>query len=279
MTTRSLWILAAAAAAALCVFAPSAEAQPPQATSKQPTQQQLDQARVHFEAAEIAKSRREYQTAAVEYLAAYELFQHPEFFYNVAEVYRLAGDEQNALTYYDKYLQIDPNGRGVSTARGYADLLRRSIAARQDALARAAAALEASREEERRRIAAAKITSEPARHPEQPGRGMRIAGIASGGAGVVSLGVGVLFGFKMQSIEDEIAKDPVYRPSRYGEGDAAERNMFLFTGAGVAAIVTGGVLYYLGHREAKSAERSTRAVAFTPVVGSGQIAFTTILLF
>jgi tetratricopeptide (TPR) repeat protein len=274
MTTRSLWILAAAAAA-LCVFARSAEAQPKPATGKQPTQQQLDKARAHFEAAEIAKSRRDYQTAAVEYLAAYELFQHPEFFYNVAEVYRLAGDERNALTYYDKYLELDPTGRGVSTARGHADQLRRSIAARQDALARAAAEREARKEEERRGIAAMTIPSEPTRQPEQPGRGLRIAGIAAGGAGVVSLGVGVIFGFRMQSIEDEIASDPVYRPSRYDDGRAAERNLYLFTGVGVAGIVTGGVLYYLGHRAAQTAERRTStAVTFSPMLGPSQIALT-----
>jgi tetratricopeptide (TPR) repeat protein len=273
MTTRSLCIIAAATAA-LCGFAPWAEAQPAPA-KKQPTQQQLAKARAHFEAAEAAKSRHDYQTAALEYLAAYELFQDPEFFYNVAEVYRLAGDEDNALAYYDKYLQLDPSGRGAPAARSHADKLRRSIAARRDALARAAEDQEARREEDRRRIAAATLPPEPAAPTEQPGRQLRIAGIATGAGGVVSLAVGVVFGFKMKSIEDEIANDPVYTPSRYDDGRAAERNMYLFTGVGVAGIVTGGVLYYLGRRAAQTAERGTGpAVTLGPVVGPSQIAVT-----
>ena len=65
--------------------------------------------------------------AAVEYLAAYELFQEPAFFYNTAEVYRLAADEKNALVYYQKYLELDPHGKGAASSRAAIDQLRRSI--------------------------------------------------------------------------------------------------------------------------------------------------------
>src|ERR1700733_9112278 len=85
---------------AICssLSAPAADAQPsspkaptPKAPAPKPSQKAIDEARKHFQAAEAAKARGEYQTAAVEYLAAYELFEEPAFFYDTAEVYRLAG--------------------------------------------------------------------------------------------------------------------------------------------------------------------------------------------
>jgi tetratricopeptide (TPR) repeat protein len=280
MMTRSLWImLAVTVALAASPRASYAQARPSPAGRKAPTQKQLEQARKHFEAAEAAKSRRDYQTAAVEYLAAYEQFQEPEFFYNIAEVYRLAGDDQNALTYYEKYLELDPKGRGAATARDSAAQLRRSIAAKQDALARAAAEEEARKRSEATAKPEPPRAPEPARAPESvpapehPGRNLRIAGIAIGSAGVVSIAVGVAFGFKVRSIEDDIAKDTVYHPSAYANGEAAERNMILFASVGAAAIVAGGVTYYLGHRAARSTEgHPSTAVTFVPVVGPAHLA-------
>lgn len=119
-------------------LATSADAQPAAAPSKQPTAQELASARGHFEAAEAAKARHDYKTAVAEYLAAHELFQDPEFFFDIGEVYRLDGDEPNALIYYQKYLDLERSGRGAASARTAVDELRRSIAARQDAAKRAA---------------------------------------------------------------------------------------------------------------------------------------------
>lgn len=114
-------------------LATAAAAQPAATPKKQPTQQELASARAHFKAAEAAKARGDYKTAATEYLAAYELFQDPEFFFDVGEVYRLAGDEPGALTYYQVYLNLEPSGRGSAAARTAIDELQRSIAARKAA--------------------------------------------------------------------------------------------------------------------------------------------------
>src|SRR5439155_808853 len=131
--------------AGVCLSASSSiHAQPaPQAPAKQsaphkPSQKDIDEARKRFQKAEAAKARGEYQTAAVEYLAAYELFEEPAFFYDTADVYRLAGDEKNALVYYTKYLELAPSGKAAPAARIAADQIRRSIAAQEDATRRAA---------------------------------------------------------------------------------------------------------------------------------------------
>ncbi|HEY0993083.1 MAG TPA: hypothetical protein VGD80_38785, partial [Kofleriaceae bacterium] len=191
----------------------------------------------------------------------------------------LSGGEQDALTYYEKYLELDPNGRGAASARASAEQLRRSIAARQDA-ARRAAEEEAQRKaeadkraaDEEARAKAAQLKAAQAAEAERrasAGRSLRIAGIASGGAGVVALGVGVIFGLRAQSIADEVSNATVYDAARDREGKAANRNMFIFTGLGGAAVVAGGVLYYLGHR-ARHVDDGA-GVALAPSVGPSQI--------
>ena len=239
-------------ALAIMFAAAPALAQAP--AKKPPSQKQLDQARAHFKAAEAAKAKKDFQTAAVEYLAAYELFEDPEFFFDTAEVYKLAGDEENALTYYEKYLELDPTGRGAASAKTSADELRRSIAAKQDAAKKAAD--EAAAKKAAEDAAAKKAADEaalkkqqdeqkivaPAPAPSSPGKGLRIGGIASGAVGVVSLGAGVVFGLEAKSISDELSKADAFDPARYQQGKDANRNMYIFTGVGAAALVAGGYI-------------------------------------
>jgi len=279
-------------AAGLPAITHISHAQPaPPGSHKTPSQKDIDAARKHFQSAEAAKARGEYQTAAVEYLAAYELFEEPAFFYDTAEVYRLAGDEKNALVYYTKYLELAPGGQAAPAAHTAADQLRRSIAAKEDA-ARRAADDEARRKaaDDAKRKTAQQASPAPAQAATHnaddadrpvagagsaaiaPGRGMRIAGMATGGAGVVALGIGVAFGLKAQSLSNEASRWSTFDQKRYDQGKAAERNMFVFTGIGAAALVTGGVLYYLGHRAGQSAEAS--AVTIAPGIASSQATLT-----
>ena len=56
------------------------------------------------------------------------------------------------------------------------------------------------------------------------------------------------------------------------QGKADERDMFVLTGVGAAALVAGGVLYYLGPRAAQSTD--TSAVTFAPSANHSEITFT-----
>jgi tetratricopeptide (TPR) repeat protein len=254
------------------------------AQSAKPTAKQLEEARKHFTAAETAKAKGDFKTAAVEYLAAYEQFQDPEFFFNVAEVYKLGNDEENALAYYQKYLQLDPNGRGAPAARTAVDALNRSIAAKQDAARHAAeaAAAEAKRkadEDAKRKAeeeAKLKQQEEPPEvddpAPKRPGGSLRIAGIATAGVGVAAIGAGIVFGLKAKSISNEAASWDMFDQARFDQGEAAERNMFILTGVGGAALITGGVLYYLGHRAGATAT-SNSEVTVAPVITPSAVTF------
>jgi tetratricopeptide (TPR) repeat protein len=237
------------------------------AQRKKPTETEIAQARKHFETAEQAKERGEYQTAAREYLLAYERLPEPEFLYNAGEVYRLAGDKQRALSHYRKYLELDPQGRGAASARVASEELGREIAADEEAARRRAAAEEARRKAEAERAAAAEDPPVVAR----PGRGLRIGGVATAGAGAAAIGLGVVFGLKASGINDEAAGWDAFDPARFADGEAAERNMLIFYGAGAALVVAGGVLYYLGHRAGSQTAETKAGVAFAPSLAPGAV--------
>ena len=68
------------------------------------------------------------------------------------------------------------------------------------------------------------------------------------GAGVVLLAGGVYFGLRAKSKSDqvdELRRGDMWDQDLYESGKAAERNMFIFLGAGVAAVATGAVLYFV----------------------------------
>jgi len=115
------------------------------------------------------------------------------------------------------------------------------------------------------------IVGQVDRRVRDDGRGLRIAGIATAGAGLAPIGLGVFFGLKAKRISDEIDRASTVDPDRYAEGEAAERNMFIAYGIGASAIVTGGILYYLGHRAAESATEPS--ITFAPSVTPTGIAF------
>src|SRR5262249_34661770 len=91
------------------------------------------------------------------------------------------------------------------------------------------------------------------------GGGLRVAGIVTGAVGVACVGAGVYFGLHARSLADEVAD--TYTKAKADDGEAANRNMYIFYGVGAAAIVTGGVLYGLGARAAAG-----DAVSVAPVV-------------
>lgn len=246
-------VLAIAAAHMACATAQSARHSTP------PSPKQLDEARAHFKAAEAGKAHGEYQAAAVEYLAAYRLFEHPEFFFDTAEVYRLAGDEQNALTYYEKYLELDPCGRGAAIARSRAGQLHRPIALKQDAAC-------GCRDEGGGRKA---DDGTGRKACDDDGHRLRVAGIATGALGVVALGAGAGFGVKAHRVSNELSMAGAFDRRRYDEGRVAEHNFALYSGVGAAGVVAGGVLYYLGARARHAT--ATEALTLVPVVAPSSL--------
>ncbi len=111
----------------------SASAGLARAQKPEPDQADIAAAKKHFTAARAHQNAGRFEEAAKEYLAAYELFPDAEFLFNVGEVYRLEGDKQRAVEYFEKYLKLDPNGRGSADARASVEALKKEIAAEEAA--------------------------------------------------------------------------------------------------------------------------------------------------
>ena len=252
-------------------LAASAAAQPAAAPNKQPTPQDIESARAHFTTAEAAKARGEYKTAVAEYLAAHELYPDPEFFFDVGEVYRLAGNDADALTYYQKYLVLEPNGRGASAAHAAVDELRHSMAARRTAARRAAdgdATGEGDQDAQRNPDEAAARRGAPAVAPEAPAAPAAHAwyrdpiAVALLGTGVAAVGVGTGFLISARSADRDAKTATGYSQAQ----DAANRaprhaTIGSITGGAGIALVSGGLAWILLHRDSGDPRTVTGWVA------------------
>jgi tetratricopeptide (TPR) repeat protein len=244
MTARLRTWIALAALALVCLQPARSAAQ------DRPTRAQRKAARVHFEAAEKAKAQGNYAAAARDYLAAYDDFAHPEFLYNAGEVLRLAGDRDGALEQLRRYVALDPQGRGAAAARTSIAELEAAMAAEREEAERRAREEEAARAAARAAPPAAPPAAvrAPVEPAPRPGRRLRIAGIATAGAGAVGLGLGVYFGLHARSLADQASRADAYDPDLDDRGESAERAMLISAGVGAAAVATGALLYVLGRR-------------------------------
>ncbi|MBA2544391.1 MAG: hypothetical protein H0V17_32410 [Deltaproteobacteria bacterium] len=207
-----------------------------------------------------------YDQAIVSYKAAYELAPVPGLLFNLAQAYRLAGDCANAALMYRDYLQLDSD-LNRALARTHLATAERCLSERAIIRPTAVASLESAE-----LGVAATATTKP-----RSGVALERAGTVVAIGGGALLGVGVYFAFRAASTSAEIEQ-------RYAEGatfrevediDARGRRSSTLArgfvlGGGVAA-VTGGVLYLLGRRQAKHAERT---ITIAPNPGGGRVGLT-----
>jgi hypothetical protein len=107
-------------------------------------------------------------------------------------------------------------------------------------------------------------TPEPAANP---GRGLRIAGIACGALGVASVGTAIYYYTQAKSYSDKVSGQGANpNPSDESAGKHAQTMQWVFYSAGAAAIATGTVLYVLGW---PSADTSHPTAAIAPLLGPG----------
>ena len=116
------------------------------------------------------------------------------------------------------------------------------------------------------------VVTQPATQPApataSPGEGLRVGGIIAASLGVASLGAGVLFNLKANSlISDMKATVDGYSLSKNSEHDTYKTLAWVGYGVGAACVVTGAILYGVG---LKARSSSSTIVALVPVVGAGQ---------
>jgi tetratricopeptide (TPR) repeat protein len=138
-----------------------------------PTEAQKKEAKAHFEQGRSFYDAGAYDDALREYQAAFKLMPAPQFLFNIAQCYRLKGDKQNAIDYYQKFLDKAPDSPVADEARDYIAKLKLQMeleaaeAARKKAEQEAAEAKRRAAEEEQRRTAAEKLRQRSAQEEEE----------------------------------------------------------------------------------------------------------------
>ena len=97
---------------------------------------------------------------------------------------------------------------------------------------------------------------------------LKVAGIATGAAGVVALGVGAYFGLSSASDNSDLEtlkEDRKFNPSTIDDRDSSATAFYVLTGVGAGALIAGGVLYYLGEDASEGAEEQM-AFSVSPIV-------------
>lgn len=187
---------------------------------------------------------REFAAAIEKFKEAYRLRNDAASLFNIAQSYRLMGDCPNAYDFYKTFQRNFPSERPEVVAKFIEEL--------------------EPCKEPKRTLPTETMTNEPTPaepqrvapgvetpmrdEPAAPGRTLRIAGIAVGGAGVAALGTGVFFGLRARSQSKDLNASDEWNPSLDASAQRADRNAKILLAAGGAAVIGGAVLFYLGVR-------------------------------
>jgi tetratricopeptide (TPR) repeat protein len=262
---------------AIALAAPSlpARAQGRKPAGKTADRQRVRQARHAFEAGKKAYTAGDFDKAIELWKEAYELKDDPIFLYNIAQAYRQKGDSAKAVFYYKGYLRELPDAKNRGEVEEKVAELQKQI----DDADRAAqpppppeptppppAPVEAKAE--------APVDQPAPGGASTPGAGMRVGGIVTMGVGAASLAAGIVFGLRAKSLASDLedatrAGMPWSQDLADKESQGKTMNTLAIIGYGVgaAAIVTGGVLFYLGTR--KDARAAAERAEIIPTVGPG----------
>jgi tetratricopeptide (TPR) repeat protein len=88
----------------------------------------LNEAKEDFETAQTFFVRGEYDAAAAKFLEAYNKKPYPAFLFNVAVSYEKGKQLEKAKTYFEKYLQDDPNASDAAQVRLRLDVIGKLVA-------------------------------------------------------------------------------------------------------------------------------------------------------
>src|SRR5688572_3358489 len=124
--------------------------------------QDRKKAEQRFNEADKAYKAGDYPKAVQGFLEAYQLVPTNPLLFNIGQAYRLSGEKEKALSYYEKYVSFEPGGAQVTEAKDHIQKLREEIEtarrdqerAEQERLAREQADAAKREEEERQRSAA-----------------------------------------------------------------------------------------------------------------------------
>jgi tetratricopeptide (TPR) repeat protein len=263
----------------VAAFAPArADGRHKRGAAPAPPPSREDQARELYKKGMTHYELGEFDTAIDEFKRAYALTSAPGLLFNLAQVYRMKKDPEQAVYFYRTYLRLVPNAPNradvealIAENQALLDEARAKKRAADEAAAAAAAAAAAPATPTR-----AVAPMSPAPPPRRrPWRAELISGAAVGALGVGALATAVALGARASSDASKIssanaqgdvpwdsAKQQLYRD---GQSSATAATVLYVAGGVVAA--TGVVLVALGlHDRARA-----RSFAVAPSPGGASL--------
>ena len=241
-----------------------------------PTPADKKAAKEHYEAGKRAYNLGEFDTAIDEWTAGYKIGGDPIFLYNLGQAYRQKKDYKQAIIEYKAYLREDPNSKVRATVEQNIADMEKEIGKQPEPVTRPAT-LPATQPATH---PATLPATQPATQPVTPASGgggtLKIAGIATGGVGVVALVGGVVFGLAAKGYESDVntavKNHEVWTPDLQNKADKGSTdNTLAIVGytVGAVAIIAGGTLFYLGMRQGKAAAEKEEedSMLVVPVIG------------
>jgi hypothetical protein len=216
------------------------------AASPAVAQEKRAAAKAKFEEGLRHYQQGDYAQAVAAWEASYALVPAPLLLFNLGNAHRLNGDCPTAVSYYDRYLADDPNG----PKRAEAEEAKRRCAEAAPAATPAAPAAEAP---------AARPPAprpEPTPAPEGGMEPLRVGGLVTAGVGLALVATGVVFALQASAAANDV-ESPDCSPCNWdlyrGVEDRGRQRALLSKitiGAGAAAVVGGGILWFLAPRRA-----------------------------
>ena len=222
----------------------------------------------------IAKSQEKDHLAAIDlYLKAYAVVPLPTLLSNVGTEYQQAAKPVEALKYFCLYLEKDPAGALVTYATSQARVLQIQLGntVSNDAEVCRPAVVTPPPGDGSGAGSGSDVPAVVEPTTSDPGGGMKLAGMVTGGVGLVTFGLGLYFGVQAKKINDDIEDQGITEPWRddivayMDKGQRYEYMQIGFLVAGGALVVGGTVIYMLGRGKTSAAESQTQ-VSITPSV-------------
>ena len=271
----------------------AAVAQPAPAPAPAPTptpEQTRAEAKALYEKGNTHYNLGEYDQAIEAFKKAYELSQAPGLLFNIAQSFRLKKDYEQASHFYETYLRLksDAPNRADVEAR-IAEM--KAMLEEQKKMGTKAPLGTVTPDGGTSTTAPQPTTPTPATMPTttptapttptspagprdvvEPGAGktLKLAGIATAGVGGALIITGVVFGMMAKGKESDLEDlngGGTWDQDAYDAGKRNNTIAITTLAVGGAAVIAGGVMFYLGY----SKEKSASSVALVPTKDGGRL--------
>jgi tetratricopeptide (TPR) repeat protein len=222
----------------------------------------LQQAKVLTSRATIEFKVGHFESALDLYSKAYELVPTPALLFDVGQCHRMLKNYERAIFFFQEYLREKAGASNRPVVEQLLDDSKRQLQEQRSAEAASKASTEAERHAAEPQpppppevpapspasVPQAVETTPRADHP-----GIRVAGLATTGVGLVLVGAATYFGLRASSLSNEISQvssgHGTWSPqdqSDYDAGKSDARWATILYVAGGVTLAAGGVLTYLG---------------------------------